>query len=163
MGSYGMTIKHVKGSRSPRWALWSKMMIPCTDGIPYLFRIRVIQTSWFGIYLHDIYEPDTDRHPHNHPWTFYSIILRGNYKEKLYPYPLNRPPIYKEQTWKRWSIHKMNMESAHRIVDASPGLKTLILTGPRSKKGWGFFTKNGWMHWKDYEKKYQLPKVQNEE
>lgn len=145
-----MTIRTVRGSRSPRWALWAKMLIPCEYGIPYLFRLRIIQTPWFGVYLHDIYEPDGDRDPHNHPWPFVSIILRGSYTENFYPYPYVNDH-YIMQTWKRWSMHTMGRDSAHRIVRAAPGLKTLILVGPRHSAGWGFFTENGWVHWKEYD------------
>lgn len=145
----------VTGQRSPRWAFNATMAIPCKSGIPYLFRRRLIQTPLFGIYLHDIFEPDADRHPHDHPWTFYSVVLRGRYTERLHLYPHVYLPRYRDQTWKRWTIHKMGRETAHRIVEASPGLKTLIFTGPRRPRGWGFFTEDGWVSWQQYEKEHQ--------
>lgn len=150
----------VSGQRSPRWAFNATMAIPCKDGIPYLFRRRLIQTPLFGIYLHDIFEPDADRHPHDHPWTFYSIVLRGRYTERLHPIPHILPTVSFQQTWRRWSIHRMGRETAHRIVRAEPGLKTLIFVGRRRKSGWGFFTEHGWMSWQDYEKEYQTPPVE---
>lgn len=140
----------VKGLRSPRWAFWKWTTIPCRDGLKYLVRLRLIQTPWFAIYLHDIYEPDGDRDPHNHPWSFISFVLRGSYTENLHPYPYVHPDInVRQQHWKRFSIHRMTRETAHRITYAAPGLKTLILTGPR-RHSWGFFTENGFVHWKDY-------------
>ncbi len=141
----------VQGQRSPRWALNAKMLIPCRDGVPYLFRRRLIQTPWFGVYLHDIFEPDADRDPHNHPWTFISIVLRGSYTEALHPIPWVVPTLSREQTWRRWSVHRMTRASAHRITYAEPGLKTLIVTG-RRRANWGFFTDLGFVKWQDYER-----------
>lgn len=144
--------EQVTGQRSPRWALMKRMTIPCHDGLVYLARLRIVQTPWFGVYLHDIFEPDGDRDPHDHPWNFTSIVLRGGYTEVIHPVPhvdlrLNR--YYR--TWKRWSWHKMSTDQAHRICDLEPGTKTLILCGRRSRT-WGFFTDEGWMEWSAYEK-----------
>lgn len=141
----------VLGRRSPRWAINSKMLIPCHDGSKYLFRRRLIQTPWFGVYLHDIFREDKDYDPHDHPWTFISIVLRGWYKENLHLYPNVDLSVVRQQHWKRFSAHKMNRETAHRITEAHPKLKTLILVGPR-QRDWGFFTKpwGGWVPWQDY-------------
>lgn len=148
----------VQGRRSPRWAVWSRMTIPCQDGLQYLVRLRILQTPWFGIYLHDIYEPDDERAPHNHPWSFISIVVRGWYVEKVYPNP--ERTMQHQYGWKnygikrhrRFSAHKMGRVSAHRITECAPGLKTLILTGPR-QSSWGFFEDGVYIDWKDYERK----------
>jgi hypothetical protein len=144
-------IKHISGQRSPRWALWARMMIPCENGLMYLARLRIIQTPWFGIYLHDIYEPDADRDPHNHPWSFISIVLRGHYIERVWEDPIAHPDVFHSRLHARmrWSWHKMGRKSAHRITEAAPGLKTLILVGPR-RSNWGFFTADGYVPWQDY-------------
>lgn len=138
------------GRKSPRWAFMERLDIPCQDGLVYLTRLRIIQTPWFGLYLHDINAPDSDPHPHDHPWTFVSIVLRGHYVEEFHPYPNVSPQFYvRTNTWRRGSIHRMGRESAHRIIEAAPGLKTLILVG-RRKRDWGFFTDAGWVQWEDY-------------
>jgi hypothetical protein len=140
----------VVGKRSPMWAFWSRMLINCQGGIPYLARLRLIQTPWFGIYLHDIYEPDGDRDCHNHPWTFISVVLRGSYTERVYPYPDKKSYNYHTQHHRRFSAHKMGRKEAHRITYASPRLKTLIFTGKR-QSGWGFFIDGQYTRWQDYE------------
>jgi hypothetical protein len=145
-----LTEVKVTGRRSPRWAIWSKMLIPCQSGIQYLARLRIIQTPWFGVYLHDIYEPDGDRDPHNHPWKFISIVLRGYYVERVYPDPAGHPHYFLAHMHKRFSAHRMDTTSAHRIVTAAPGLKTLILTGKR-QSGWGFYRDGEYISWQDYE------------
>lgn len=130
------------------------MTIPCEDGLVYLVRLRIVQTPWFAVYLHDIHEPDGDRDPHNHPWAFVSVVLRGYYVERVYPAPAARHVrkcYWQERRWRRFSVHRMGQHSAHRITDAGPRLKTLIFTGPRAS-GWGFFTPSGFVPWQDYEK-----------
>lgn len=141
----------VLGKRSPMWALNGKMLIPCHDGSDYLFRRRLIATPWFGVYIHDIFREDKDYDPHDHPWTFRSWILRGSYTERYYPTPHVDLSNFEYRTWKRWSWHKMGRSSAHRIVEADPKLKTLVIVGKR-KGNWGFFTKpwGGWVAWEDY-------------
>jgi hypothetical protein len=127
------------------------MTIPCQDGTDYLVRLRIVQTPWFGIYLHDIHKDDGDRDPHNHPWSFLSFVVRGSYMERLYPDPIGAPNDYVLQTHMARSIHRMGRDSAHRIVDASHGLKTLIMTGPR-QSSWGFFTGGEHVDWTEYER-----------
>lgn len=141
----------VKGQRSPRWAVMQRMTIPCLDGTDYLVRLRIVQTPWFGIYLHDIHKDDGDRAPHNLPWAFMSVVLRGYYTERLYPEPLTRPDHYVLRTHGSHSAHHMGRGSAHRIISASDGLKTLIFTGPR-KASWGFFIDGEHVDWSDYER-----------
>lgn len=146
------------GRRSPRWALWQRMTIPCMDGTDYLVRLRVIQTPWFGVYLHDIHEDDGDRDPHNHPWSFVSLVLRGEYTERLYADPVGDRQGFVLQRHRRCSVHRMGRDAAHRIVHAAPGLKTLILTGPR-RATWGFYVerppdrKGQFVDWTVYERK----------
>ncbi len=152
MGS--SSTQKVQGKRSPRWAFWARMTIPCKGGLTYLVRLRIFQTPWFGVYIHDIHEDDGDWRPHNHPWSFISVVLRGSYTERVYDRPSSKPSSYRQQVHGRFSAHRMGRTSAHRIVEASPGLKTLILVGPRSKDGWGFFEEDGtYVDWAEYEKK----------
>lgn len=129
-----------------------RMVVPCVNGEDYLIRLRIVQTPWFGVYLHDLLNPDP-ADPHDHPWPFISVILSGEYTEDFYPWPQFRgmiKPEFREQTWKRWSIHRMGRESAHRIKSAAPGTKSLIFVGRRSRQ-WGFWTEDGWVPWTEYE------------
>lgn len=144
-------MSNVQGQRSPRWAFMQRMTIPCENGLDYLTRLRLVQTPWFGVYLHDLYEPDGDRDPHDHPWNFTSIILRGYYTEVVYPAPNVSLEIGRyTRTWRMFSRHKMTTDMAHRIFFVAPKTKSLILVGKRSRN-WGFFTDNGWVSWQEYE------------
>lgn len=148
----------VQGQRSPRWAINTRMVIPCENGEDYLIRRRLIQTPLFGIYVHDLLAPDKED-PHDHPWSFISIILRGGYAEDFYAHPWNQV-IGKmsavTQHWGRFSAHRMGTDSAHRIKSIRPGTVSLILVGPRRRQ-WGFFTKEGWVPWNEYEAEHRAP------
>lgn len=142
-----------------RWSLFSKLTIKDrkdhTD--TYLIRWRLIQTPWFGIYLHRIFRPDNDRHPHDHPWGFRSVVLKGGYVQEIFS--LSRMAINgshrvnlsipKVQVQKLFSTYRMTTWKAHRILSVRPGTITLVIVG-RKIKEWGFWTENGWVHERDY-------------
>lgn len=138
--------------RSPRWAFMQTFLIPDWEHPErtYLRRLRIVQTPWFGIYLHWIYLPDGDRSPHDHPWPFATWIVRGGYTELLWTDPLNHPGLHFKVNYKRWSWHTMNTRAAHRILSVLPGTITLMLVGPRDRV-WGFYTDKGWVDWQTYE------------
>lgn len=151
----------VTGKRSPRWAFLDRTIIRQrkTNDL-YLDRLRIINTPWFGINLHRILSPDLDYDPHDHPWTFWSLVLRGSYTERLWldkrhtmrqDTRFDNSGLYTEQRHHpRWSVHRMGREAAHKITSIAPGTVTLVFTGPR-RGSWGFWTRNGFVDWEDYE------------
>lgn len=116
----------------------------------YLRRLRVVNTPWFSVYLHWIYDEDRDRFPHDHPWNFCSFIVRGGYVEELYDSPGADAVRLR---WRRWSWHRMPLGKAHRIVDITGPLLTLVVTG-RREQVWGFWTPRGKLPYSDYVKAY---------
>jgi hypothetical protein len=136
-------------TRSPRWAFMQHLTIPDAHGEAYLHRLRIVNTPWFGINLHDIHLPDTDKDPHDHPWNFVSVVLRGGYGETLYTYDTVRS--VRSKVWRRGSIHRMRTRSFHHIHKVEPGTRTLVFTGKRSK-AWGFQTRTGFVPWQEYMK-----------
>jgi hypothetical protein len=142
-------------ARPSRWAFWSWMDIPSSEkpDLVYLRRLRVVQTPWFGIYVHWINEADTGRWSHDHPWTFYSWVVRGGYWEEVWPterhFDLGIPPL--QFAHHHWSIHRMGIESAHKIVLVTDGLMTVVLTGKRRRK-FRFWTPEGRIPWDQMEK-----------
>lgn len=138
-----------------------RMRIRDNRGVQYLFRIRLIETPRFGLYLHHITGMDPQPIPHDHPWNFTSIVLSGGYAEEVYhPRGALLTGVRcerKTQYWGRWSNHKMYAYGwAHRIIGYKPNTWTLIIRGPREKE-WGFWhvgaedpTYQGFTHWKAY-------------
>jgi hypothetical protein len=109
---------------------------------PYLLRwYGLPRNPWFNVYLHKFCRDDDDRALHDHPWPYWSLILRGGYWEV---------------TWngRRWhgpgSLLRRRAEHRHR-VELLPGHPcwTLFLTGPRVRE-WGFWCPQGFVHWKAF-------------
>lgn len=127
------------------------------DGDPYLDRLRIIQTPWFGIYLHKIHREDTDPDPHDHPWWFASIVLSGGYAEEVFPDKFL--PDWKIRWRSRGSLRMTRRKASHRITHIYGSLWTLVFTGPR-RSSWGFFRNNGgwteFVPWKEYLEKFSV-------
>lgn len=137
------------GKRSPRWAFLEALDIGA-EGDPYLDRLRLVQTPWFGVYLHHIHRPDRDRDPHDHPWWFASLVLAGGYTEEVWPQKTRRRIYHMTRTRRRWSLRCLSRDAAHMITDVAGPLWTLVLVGPR-RDDWGFWTPDGFVGWRDYE------------
>lgn len=127
---------------SARWKVWSWFTIGSQEN-PMLKRLRLIQTPKFGVYIHFIYREDLDRDPHDHPWNFLRIVLRGGYTERFYESPIHiliddhgqfdveRRPL---------RPHYFRTNSAHKIIKVKPGTITLAIVGAKTRT-WGFWVK----------------------
>jgi len=123
----------------------------------YLRRLRIVQTPWFAVYLHWIMQPDEDRDPHDHPFAFWSLIVRGGYTERVWRVLRGQTLLhaidhgYTHNVWSRWSWHKMDQDHAHMVSHLQPGTITLVVAGPKRANGrWGFYTSDGFIAWKPY-------------
>lgn len=127
-------------NNSPQWAFLEGFEIPDLNNpdVMYLARIRVVQTPWFGVYVHRIGSPDSRKILHSHPWAFLSILLRGSYTEMIpgeneYAVPrtvkfINIKPFNKSWHW---------IDEIHR----NP-VWTLVFVG-RRRRVWGYLEKDG--------------------
>ncbi len=138
-----------------RWGILHRMLIG--DGVStYIDRLTLITTPWFSVKLHRIYRPDQQRELHDHPWSFFSVILRGWYEENI-PCPIDvcQGPevahiVSRCVRWWNWKP----AEGRHSIrhVSRTP-VWTLVFTGPR-RRIWGFWVDGGtrFVPWNEYEK-----------
>ena len=124
-------------------------------------RRRGLDLRMFGIYVHDIEQPDPGLDLHDHPWPFVSIILRGAYTEQhgdtrfasALAYLVDQFPVADARftrTWRRWSAHRIRMTEAHRIISCEPGTRTLVIRGRKTRR-WGFYTPTGWVDQTSYD------------
>lgn len=116
-----------------------------------LTRFFLVNTRWFGIYLHRINRQDFDREPHDHPWTFVSLVLRGWYVEERRDHRGTRTESLR--TW--LSLAWRHYSAAHRITMVAPHTWTLILRG-RDRRAWGFYLEDQrgftlWVPWQRFE------------
>jgi hypothetical protein len=115
---------------------------------PWLRQIRLIRTPWLTVLFHRFYHPDPYTDPHGHPWTFVSIMLRGTYSETVF---LDQKDLTKtrDRTHRRWSIHKMTTDTAHRIYHADRAM-TLMIAGPWQRRIIRFWVKDEMIDGFDY-------------
>lgn len=132
------------------------------DGRPFLDRWGLVHERVGGFYLHHIAGPDPGKDLHDHPWAFISIVLRGGYTEQHAPTAIavdiarsaemghrwgtDRKP----RVWRRWTVHRMPLSIAHRIVNARRNTWTLVLRGP-TRRVWNFYPPTGKVAWTEYD------------
>ncbi len=104
-----------------------------------------------SVRLHYIKRPDLDRHYHDHPWNWSSLILTGGYTDV-------RPQstIFNEvsdavyvRDLNEGDYNGMSCHGLHRIITVTPGTWTMFITG-RKRKSWGFAVDGVMVHHYDY-------------
>jgi hypothetical protein len=109
---------------------------------PYLVRYSLITTKWFSLKLHNILSSD-DECLHDHPWAYMSILLKGRYIEES------------ETGFKAYGRGAVLVRRAkwkHRLHIGKP-VWSLVITFRKTRE-WGFWTRKGFIHWKEYDSKY---------
>ncbi len=98
--------------------------------------------------LHNILRSDNDRHQHNHPWFFISIILTGGYTEEWTErhadYDLERTEWHGPG-----SILFRKANHFHRVLMPEKETWTFVITFGK-KQEWGFRTEKGFIGWREY-------------
>jgi len=136
-----------------------KKIIQREDGKDYMIRYSFPTTSWlpFSIKIHKILLSD-DYCLHDHPWKFFSLILKGGYFE--YVPPINQHKFDVTSNYngndmiKKWygplSFLVRPAHWIHRLeIPKDKPTWTLVMTFKKTKE-WGFFTKIGFINWKNY-------------
>lgn len=151
-----------------RWFIWRNKWL----------RTLVSWTGWkpnFGnIYLHEIMRSDDDPDPHDHPWDFTSIILRGGYRDEQWVWNGLMPQAqdryarqYKgSEVVRPFTIVRRKAEHIHRVILNSVGdvvyengqlvprdneihSWSLVFAGPY-RRHWNFITPRGYALWWEY-------------
>lgn len=139
------------------------------------------QADGSKLFVHYIHQSDQDRHPHDHPWDFKSLILHGGYYDKVPIFAVNDgsgrmgrreefedvmgPDLifshYSKNLLTRgmWNHKTTRQLHAVELLDPTQPTITLVWAGPK-KAEWGFFTEDGWVHNQEYTKdNHNQPKV----
>ena len=120
------------GKRKP-WQFMTKFEISF-NGDVYMVRWRLIQTPYFGIYLHKFLRGDADPFVHDHPWAFISFVLRGGYTEMVrnnFTHEINPRHVKRVNVKRRDDAHFVG------ALDRVPTW-TLVFRG-RQRRTWGFW------------------------
>ena len=96
---------------------------------------RLLQKLGIAVRVHEILRSDDGRDPHDHPWGYVTVILKGGYFETRY----SSQGVKLDKTWHGpGSILYRPAGSWHRL-DVPNGMvtTTLFITGPKVQS-WGF-------------------------
>lgn len=116
------------------------------DGVLHFRRWLLFYLPYFRIYFHHILESDKDKHMHDHPWHFISIIVSGGYEEKSF----NGKEI-KKNTYKPFSFVFHKRKDGHQIKLLKP-TKTIVIAFGK-KTDWGYLLENNkWINHIEYRK-----------
>ncbi|MBE7465440.1 MAG: hypothetical protein HS116_18335 [Planctomycetes bacterium] len=134
-----------------RFLLWLLSWLPTEtiygpDSSAYLIRRTLFWCPWARVYLHEIRRSDADRHLHDHPWNFASLMLAGGYFEHT---PAGMRMV------KPGQLVRHRAEDMHRIElfydgwhpeGAGPVIPawTLVFCG-RKRREWGFDVDGAWI------------------
>lgn len=124
------------------------------DNEPYLERYYLFLKDRkrfpFNVFLHKFLKGDPDD-VHDHPWGYFTLILRGGYYEWIPQFDSNGKLSCEVRKWRgpghfRWC----RANSFHRI-ELHPGVVawTLFMPGPHEKQ-WGFWVNDNWVEHEQY-------------
>ncbi len=150
------------------FARFGDWIIRCAQRTPYthlagymerwwLFRLGRFGEGESGAYgfvsarVHHILRSDNDRHFHDHPWWFVTVILRGGYWEQR---PVLNALGYVTDVEERWhgpgSILIRRASDLHRLVlPVGSTTWTLFVMGPKVQT-WGFHVDGVKVPWREY-------------
>lgn len=95
---------------------------------PYLHR-WVFGFGLFSIRLHHWHSSDDSRYLHDHPWWFFTIVLKGGYTDVS---------TLRQERMERWSYAFRPALHRHTVQVDKGGCWTLLFTGPEIRH-WGFW------------------------
>jgi hypothetical protein len=113
----------------------------------FLWGGRFKTTLGFSVRVHKIILSDQDRELHDHPWNFFSIILRRGYFEQTTHDECGVKTLAKISPGR---VIYRKAEHRHRIVILGKPAWTLVFVGPKVRS-WGFWSKAGvFTYWRKF-------------
>lgn len=126
------------------------MRLRRSDGKIYLDRWGLEYKPIGGVFIHRMQAPDPGIDLHDHPWTFWSFVVKGGYLEvRQEARRIGNHAEFRA----RWSWRKMRLDECHRIIELwrSRPCWTLVIHGP-VQRTWGFYVNGKWMQWQEYDR-----------
>lgn len=111
------------------------------SGVVHFRRYRLLETPILRLYVHQIMESDKDGDLHDHPWGFFSLILKGHYVER-------RPHNVLTQCRPGTIFHRRAID-VHCIDEVLKPAWTFVVAYGRRRQ-WGYQTDIGWVDHQTY-------------
>lgn len=132
----------------------------------YMIRVHLTPFGWWKwrrAYLHVLGRPDADREHHDHPWSFWTLVLWGGYTEKAHVLNGRGRPTgeIKRDILSIGSVRYRPATHAHLITRLhTKRVVTLVLRDNVKVRDWGFWSYEGanaadsgywrWIPWREY-------------
>jgi len=104
--------------------------VPITRPIAWLMQRFNISAR-----IHEILRSDLGRHPHDHPFNYLTVILRGWYIERRYN---DAGEIISAKMHGPGSVLFRRAGSWHKLQLVTGPVTTLFITGRKESNAWGF-------------------------
>lgn len=108
---------------------------------------RLLQEFGVAVRVHQILRSDNDRHPHNHPWPYLTIILRSGYWESVYD---SQGHLVHQRWHGPGSVLLRSAEHWHQLHVLNSSCTTLFITFG-TKRDWGFLVDGEKVPAKEYQ------------
>lgn len=120
-----------------------KDTLHCDSG-PYVHR-WIVETPWGSLRLHHWVGNDDQRALHDHPWAFYTLVLKGGY--------LDKTEGLRIEEMKPGRLRYRPARHTHTVLLTTKDCWTLVLTGPKVRN-FGFLVGHNWLNARKYFEKY---------
>jgi hypothetical protein len=106
---------------------------------PY-FRLWAVLFKKWSVRLHQWLGDDDHRHPHNHPYWFVTVVLRGGYDDVTYETIDNAVLVKDVERMRAGMIRFRPADHMHSVQNVRPNTWTFLITGAPMFR-WGFLVK----------------------
>jgi hypothetical protein len=121
---------------------------------PYLERYYVFLQDRdrfpFNVFVHKFLKSDPDD-VHDHPWPYFTIILRGGYWEWTPQFDSQGQKVGEIARWCGAGSFRLARATSYHRIELDPDVEcwTLFMPGPK-QRDWGFLSKGTWIQWQQY-------------
>jgi hypothetical protein len=106
------------------------------SGILHFRRWKIFKFKYCALYFHGIYHKDEEKHLHNHPWNYASLILKGGIYE-IYQKDINSRECFHYVGPLSFIKRKASWFHKLRILKDDKPVYTLFFTWGK-EKDWGY-------------------------